>query len=134
MEVINITRKFTYNGISLGDPNPGLSVDAVREFYATQYPELNNAVIEGPVTKGHEATYKFLRAVGDKGAGPCSETLRSRVVGLAKGQGSGSRGSAIELEHIAEIGPIYQACMLVVSQKRVGRPLQMPSQAFGIWG
>ena len=38
MQVLKIVRKFNYNGIALVDPNPALSIDAVREFYATQYP------------------------------------------------------------------------------------------------
>ena len=88
MQVLKIVRKFNYNGIALVDPNPALSIDAVREFYATQYPELNNAVIEGPATKGQEATYKFLRAVGDKGSNNQGATLRGQVRDLAAGKGS----------------------------------------------
>lgn len=62
-----ITRKFTYNGISLGDPAPGKDPDQIRIFYATQFPELLTAIVEGPVTKGGVATYTFQRAVGTKG-------------------------------------------------------------------
>lgn len=67
MEIQNLTRKFKYNGIDLQDPNVGMSADEVRELYAMQFPELNNAVVEGPVTTGTEQTFTFVRAVGSKG-------------------------------------------------------------------
>jgi PRTRC genetic system protein C len=67
MEIQKLTRKFKYNGIDLQDPNPGMSAEEVRELYAMQFPELNNAVVEGPVTTGTEQTFTFVRAVGSKG-------------------------------------------------------------------
>lgn len=67
MEIQKLTRKFKYNGIDLQDPNPGMSSEEVRELYAMQFPELNNAVVEGPVTTGTEQTFTFVRAVGSKG-------------------------------------------------------------------
>ncbi|MDP2449103.1 MAG: PRTRC system protein C [Polaromonas sp.] len=133
MQVLQIVRKFNYNGIALVDPNPALSIDAVREFYATQYPELNNSVIEGPVTKGQEATYKFLRAVGDKGANNQGATLRGKVRDLAAGK-SGATVKVIEPVLTGSCAVIYAACFGVVTSKQVGRPIKMPSQAFGIWG
>lgn len=133
MQVLKIVRKFNYNGIALVDPNPALSIDAVREFYATQYPELNNAVIEGPVTKGQEASYKFLRAVGDKGATNQGASLRGQVRDLAAGK-CGPAVKAIEPVLTGSCGVIYAACISVVTSKQVGRPIKMPSQAFGIWG
>ena len=62
-----ITRQFSYNGMKLSDPSPGKTPQQVLEFYARQFSELTNAVIEGPATKGAIATYKFMRAVGSKG-------------------------------------------------------------------
>lgn len=67
MEVKTITRVFTYNGIRLIDPSPGKTPDQVRQIFAFQYPELLNAVIEGPETKNSVSTYKFARAAGAKG-------------------------------------------------------------------
>jgi len=67
MKEVQVTRKFMYNGIALACPGASLSPDQVRSFYATMYPELNTALVEGPVTKNNESTYKFARAAGDKG-------------------------------------------------------------------
>lgn len=62
-----LIRSFKYNGITLADPAPGKTADQIRLFYATTYPELTNAVVEGPFTKGGTATYTFQRAAGSKG-------------------------------------------------------------------
>ena len=62
-----ITRKFKYNGMNLADPSPEKTPDQVRVFYAMQFPELINSVIDGPVTQGGQSTYTFTRAVGSKG-------------------------------------------------------------------
>ena len=62
MQVLNLTRKFRYNSLTLPDPNESMTLDQVREFYATQFPELNNAVTEGPTTENGVATWKFIRA------------------------------------------------------------------------
>ena len=43
MKVVDITRKFSYNGIPLPDPNNTLDPNQVREFYSMQYPELATA-------------------------------------------------------------------------------------------
>ena len=67
MEVATLTRKFKYNGIDLPDPNPGMTVEEVRELYAMQFPELTNSSVDGPETKGTEQTFTFIRAVGSKG-------------------------------------------------------------------
>lgn len=137
MEIVKITRVFNYNGIGLADPNPKLSSDEVRAFYAAQYPELNNAVIEGPTTKDNQAKYQFLRAVGDKGAVPANAEQRSRVTAIA--QGDAIAGMA--RPHLSEfnmetsgIHVISGSLLRVATSTQVGRPLQMPSQAFGIWG
>ncbi|KQB58906.1 MULTISPECIES: PRTRC system protein C [Acidovorax] len=62
-----LTRKFTYNGMTLADPAPGKDPDQIRIFFANQFPELLTAVVEGPSTKAGVATYNFQRAVGSKG-------------------------------------------------------------------
>lgn len=62
-----ITRRFMYNSVMLADPSPSMSLQQVQTLYSAQYPELLNATIEGPVTKGSVSTYKFVRAVGTKG-------------------------------------------------------------------
>lgn len=64
-----IRREFRYNGIKLTDVAAEKTADQVRVFYAAQYPELLNAVVEGPVTKNGVSTYTFARAAGSKGVG-----------------------------------------------------------------
>lgn len=61
------TREFKYNGQALPDPDPKLTVDAVKEFYAHHYPDITNAAIEGPERVGAKMVYEFRRAVGTKG-------------------------------------------------------------------
>jgi PRTRC genetic system protein C len=67
MEVKQITRKFTFNGIDLKDPGAALTAEQVKEFYTAVYPELTNAEVEGPEHGDGTETYTFLRAVGTKG-------------------------------------------------------------------
>lgn len=67
LKEVTITRVFKYNGITLSDPASGKSAEKVKLMYATQFPELLTAVIEGPVTKNGTSTYTFNRAVGIKG-------------------------------------------------------------------
>lgn len=60
-------RRFTYNGVTLPDPAPGMTVDQVKEIYVAQYPDLATATVEGPTEKNGVATYEFKRKVGTKG-------------------------------------------------------------------
>ena len=70
MEVNKAVRAFTYNKIPLTDPDPKLSIEEVRTFYANIYPEITTAEIEGPEQKDNKLVYTFRRAVGTKGARP----------------------------------------------------------------
>jgi PRTRC genetic system protein C len=67
MKVQTLQREFLYNGIKLPDPNPQMSIEQVRDTYATAYPEVTTAAIEGPDTVGDKAVYRFVRAIGVKG-------------------------------------------------------------------
>jgi PRTRC genetic system protein C len=62
----SLQRKFTFDGRPLADPDPNLSIDQVRQFYATEYPALNNASYEEEVTDT-AVVIKFTTAVGSKG-------------------------------------------------------------------
>ena len=42
-------REFLYHGTSLADPNPEFSIEEVRSFYTTQFPELTTAAKPDPV-------------------------------------------------------------------------------------
>lgn len=68
MKVETAEREFRYNGVKLKDPNPADSLEKVREFYATIYPEIVSAAIEGPENIGNKLVYDFRKAVGTKGA------------------------------------------------------------------
>ena len=67
LTVAKMTRIFQFHGIRLPDPNPSMSVDEVKALYATQYPELATAVVNGPEAVGDKMRYTFDRAIGSKG-------------------------------------------------------------------
>jgi PRTRC genetic system protein C len=64
-----LPRTFTYNNLTLDDPDPKMTPDEVKGFYAEVYPELTQAAIEGPEPSDTAVEYRFRRAVGTKGAG-----------------------------------------------------------------
>lgn len=136
MEVVKIERKFKYNSVALPDPNPSLGPDQVREFYATQFPELNNAVVEGPVTKNLVSTWTFARAAGAKGA------VRPRAVSAAEMVKATNEGTETAqtgtLTLAAQAGKCsHNAARLaeVALGSRSGEmPLSLPVTAYGFWG
>ena len=67
MKIQVLEREFVYHGTSLVDPDPKLSIEEVRSFYANQFPELTTAAISGPETVGDRLRYRFERAIGAKG-------------------------------------------------------------------
>lgn len=64
-------RQFTFKHgnetISLNDPDPMQSPDAVMSFYANTYPELTTATVHGPTIRDDEAVYEFKTTIGTKG-------------------------------------------------------------------
>lgn len=134
MKEVKIERAFTYNGIKLADPNPALQPDAVREFYVPQYMELTTAVVEGPVTKDNVATYTFRRAAGAKGRGAQPLPARIHLQAIARGEASGKANVQLDACLLSSMGSIYGHLMTIAKSKSVGRPLQMPREAFGFWG
>jgi len=67
LTVSTMARCFHFLGVRLPDPNPAMSVDEVKAFYAAQYPELATAVVNGPEAVGDKLRYTFDRAIGSKG-------------------------------------------------------------------
>jgi PRTRC genetic system protein C len=68
MKVEALKREFHYNGgLRLPDPNPNLTVGEVISLYATTYPEITTAAIEGPEVIGDKLVYRLTRAIGTKG-------------------------------------------------------------------
>ena len=62
-----LSREFSYNGVKLPDPNPTMTPEEVRQFYATQYPDITTASITGPEAEDDKLRYSFARAIGSKG-------------------------------------------------------------------
>ena len=67
MKSTPMIRSFRYNNQNLGDPNPSLSPEQVKEIYAATRPELASAGIEGPELVYGKRIYTFVRQVGTKG-------------------------------------------------------------------
>jgi PRTRC genetic system protein C len=67
IKVQPLPRIFTYNGVTLPDPNPTLAPEQVREMYVPTYPEFTTAAIEGPAATDRGMEYTFIRALGAKG-------------------------------------------------------------------
>jgi PRTRC genetic system protein C len=65
--VVELKRVFEYNSIELKDPDINMTPTEVMSFYSNVYPELTQAVIEGPEVNGDTEKYEFRKAVGTKG-------------------------------------------------------------------
>ncbi len=77
-----ITRNFTYNGHVLPDPGLEVGVEDVRLMYASQYPELTNAVTVYNDPKGNIQEYEFKE--------------KAKAGSAASGRTSSSSGNKIE--------------------------------------
>ena len=61
-------RTFKYNSLTLQDPDAGMGPEEVKAFYSSIYPELTQAVFEGPDYDELQCmTYEFRRSMGTKG-------------------------------------------------------------------
>ena len=65
-----VVRVFRYGALELEDPDTTFTAEEVKDFWGDVYPELTQAVIEGPDYKDDRAEYTFRRAVGTKGGKP----------------------------------------------------------------
>jgi PRTRC genetic system protein C len=70
--VVNgIERSFTFKKgnetVTLSDPNPSDTPDAVMSYYANLYPELTTASVHGPEIKEDRVVYEFKTTIGTKG-------------------------------------------------------------------
>ena len=135
MHEIQITRRFRYNSITLPDPNPALAPEQVREFYASQYPELNNAVVEGPVTQDAVATYTFTRAAGAKGSEGKARSAQD-IVHQALHHNPDMHHEHLWLAALQQACDPYTARIAEVAVRTGGDDTQLPipSTAFGLWG
>lgn len=67
MTIEKTPRVFRYSGLSLPDPDEGLSVENVRSMYAATYPEITTAAVTGPEAIDGKLVYTFTKAIGTKG-------------------------------------------------------------------
>jgi PRTRC genetic system protein C len=71
LEVTKLTREFKFKkdgkDVTLADPNPEMTVEDVCKFYASTYPELTNAMVEGPKVEGDKANYTLSTKAGKLG-------------------------------------------------------------------
>lgn len=67
-EVEVAKRTFKYNALTLQDPDPGMNPEEVKAFYSSIYPELTQAIVEGPEYDELQGmSYEFRRSIGTKG-------------------------------------------------------------------
>lgn len=136
MQELQITRSFRYNSITLPDPHPGFAPDQVREFYATQYPELNNALVEGPVTRNAVATYTFIRAAGAKGTSVAARSAQVVVQQALAGEPA-PQDEALFAQASQGDTPSFGAILAEVATRTpdaAAAAMPLPSAAFGLWG
>lgn len=62
-----LPRLFKVNGTPIADPDPKASVEDVRKRLTTQYADLGNADMTGPVVEAGHNVYTFLKKLGSKG-------------------------------------------------------------------
>jgi PRTRC genetic system protein C len=62
-----LLREFFYNGVRIPDPDPGMTVEQVRDLLTPSFPEIATASVSGPEDTGTELRYTFSRAIGTKG-------------------------------------------------------------------
>lgn len=67
LSVSGVKRIFKHGKKELADPDPGMSPDAVLNFYSNAYPELTTATCSGPEMADGKAMYEFKTTVGTKG-------------------------------------------------------------------
>ena len=118
-----LPRRFEYDSLTLDDI-PGMDPEEIKEFYAAGiYPELTQAIIEGPTLKDGTVVYKFKKIAGQKGitvkdiaagtmpsdvASPLEEEMTSfhdAIAGIMVNTGKGDVGDCLlpSSEHLGLI-------------------------------
>lgn len=67
MTITRLKRSFEFNGVKLSAPNENMTIEQIRDLYATQFPEIATATVTGPEAVGDKLVYRFFRAIGSKG-------------------------------------------------------------------
>lgn len=66
LQVKTMERVFKFNGVNLPDPNPKMEIEAVRDLYTHQYPELSSASMKMETVKD-KMLVTFEKVIGHKG-------------------------------------------------------------------
>jgi PRTRC genetic system protein C len=66
MQIQQTERLFRYSGLVLPDPDSSLGIEAVRQVYASSYPEIITAAVSGPELVDGKEVFTFKTAVGTK--------------------------------------------------------------------
>lgn len=71
LSIRNLERVFSFmhgnTELTLADPNPAMTPEAVMCFYANTWPELTTATVHGLSIKDDKAKYTFKTTIGTKG-------------------------------------------------------------------
>lgn len=71
LDKVTIKRSFVMTGgkdpVTLADPDPDMTPEQVRKFYAGRYPELVTCTTVGPAYKDDKMVYTFKAGIGTKG-------------------------------------------------------------------
>jgi PRTRC genetic system protein C len=126
-----IKRVFKYNGITLSDPSVEKTPDQVRVLFAPMYPELLNAVVEGPVTKAGTSTYTFARAAGSKGAGHMAALSKILIHGMPN---TGSPFDGATTTSLQENKKCSQTAASVLNSRTISTPVLPMAAAFSRFG
>jgi PRTRC genetic system protein C len=55
------------DSIVLKDPHPEMTLEEVKHYYKSRYPEIATAMVEGPKMEENKSVYVFNTVMGDKG-------------------------------------------------------------------
>ena len=67
MKIESVRREFSYNGVSLADPDADMSPEDVRDVYSATYGELTTAEVIDHGIENSTHRYEFRKQVGTKG-------------------------------------------------------------------
>lgn len=122
MKLNQVERVFSYNGVTLPDPGPGMSVDAVKDLYSGVHPGLLTAAVDGPVMKAGKQTFTFVKAVRDKG-GKADGAWMAELVSTYRGDASKDQpGVRINLSSLSDEVMKCGQALETLFDKRQSRP------------
>ena len=67
MTITRLKKVYEFCGVKLSAPNENMTIDQIRDLYATQFPEIATATVTGPEAVGDKLVYRLSRSIGSKG-------------------------------------------------------------------